>query len=424
MNIIAKIKFILFFYKGLNRNFKIIGFGRRVPEVYVTEKILEKYSFADGFRSLGLVVQGLRRELLDGALKKFDFPQGKVIFCGASANNEREFQYFSENFSFLDSDALYSKENNISFAEQSRSKRSAKAKSVFYLVFALSVIYLLRIRVCPVSYKYLVSYARLFGWVYLSSIGRVKAARLAVVANDHTDFPVAFSMVMQLLGVKTLYVQHAEVTEGFPALDFDYSILRNERSRKIYESIAPIGDNVFIIPRVFELPNFHKLLDAPPARVRLVVYLSSVFDEVQVCRCVEALQSNPQVASVAIKRHPRVPAEKIQSIAAVDVLDAVPSYEHIALVSNSSVAIELLEAGVRVYQYFCLDDVPPDYYGFVKDGITPEVVADNLYASFWAGDFYNKDWLPRFKLYSPAVDEEWRAVLLEAQGKVGALIRG
>lgn len=422
MKLFAAIKFVALFYKGLERNFKIINYGR-VPEIYVTEKAAEKYPFAQGFRSIGAVVKNLRRELLTGAVRSFNYPSAPAIFCGASANNEREFKFLSEAMSSAVPSLTYERENNISFVELGRAKRSSRAQVIFVLVFILSVVYALRIKICPTSYKYLVSYARIFGWVYLSSVDRAGAVKLAVVANDHTDFPVAFSMVMQLLGVRTLYVQHAEVTEKFPALDFDYSILRNERSRRIYEKIAPTHKDIFIIPRVFELPNLHKLLDRPPANAHVVIYLSSVFDGAQVCKCVDALGNNPKIISVSIKRHPRVPAENIHSVVNVAVLDAVPAHEHIALVPNSSVAVELLEAGVRVYQYFPLDNVPPDYYGFVRDGVTRELSGDDLRSDFWCDDFYNKNWLSRFKMYSPAVDGEWRSVLLEAQDKIGALLR-
>ncbi|MDD0842202.1 hypothetical protein [Pseudomonas sp. Gutcm_11s] len=423
MKVIAAIRFIFFFYKGLERNFKIINYGQ-VPEIYITEKVTEKYFFAKGFRSIGAVVKNLMRHLLSGAVRRFDIPAAQVLFCGASRNNEREFQYFAETFSSPGVNFRYSRESNISFVEQIRSRHSLKTRFVFALIFVLSLLYVLRIKICPTSYKYLVSYARLFGWIYLSSVGRVNATnKLAVVANDHTDFPVAFSMVMQIIGVQTLYVQHAEVTEKFPALDFDYSILRNVRSHRTYEAISPVRGRVFVVPRVFELSGIGRLSKPAPVNVHVVVYLSSVFDEVQVHACVEALRGNPKVITVSVKRHPRVPVEAIRAVVDVEVLDAVPEYEHIAVVPNSSVAIELLEAGVRVYQCFALDSVTPDYYGFVRGGITRELILDDLRASFWNDGFYGTDWLPKFKIYSPAVDEEWRAVLLEAQRTIGAVLR-
>lgn len=422
MKVIVAIRFIFFFYKGLERNFKIINYGQ-VPEIYITEKVTEKYFFAKGFRSIGAVVKNLMHDLLSGVVRKFNLPVAQVLFCGASRNNEREFQYFAEAFSSPGVNFRYSRESNISFVEQTRSRHSSKTRLVFALIFILSVLYVLRIRICPTSYKYLVSYARLFGWIYLSSVGRVEAAKLAVVANDHTDFPVAFSMVMQLLGVQTLYVQHAEVTEKFPALDFDYSILRNVRSHRTYEAISRVRGRVFVVPRVFELPGIGRLSKPAPVDVHVVVYLSSVFDEAQVCACVEALRGNPNVISVSVKRHPRVSVEEIHAVVDIEVLDAIPDYEHIAVVPNSSVAIELLEAGVRVYQCFALDRVTPDYYGFVRGGITRELMLDDLCASFWNDGFYGADWLPKFKIYSPGVDEEWRAVLLEAQITIGAVLR-
>jgi len=39
----------------------------------------------------------------------------------------------------------------------------------------------------------------------------------------HSPKPVAFTKVAQYLGLETIYIQHAEVTENFPALDFETS---------------------------------------------------------------------------------------------------------------------------------------------------------------------------------------------------------
>src|SRR5690606_10483271 len=61
-----------------------------------------------------------------------------------------------------------------------------------------------------------------------------------VQANDHSPVRVALSMVMKALGVPRVYLQHAEVTEHFPELDFEYSVLRNRQSLKTYESIGPV----------------------------------------------------------------------------------------------------------------------------------------------------------------------------------------
>src|SRR5690606_28826483 len=76
----------------------------------------------------------------------------------------------------------------------------------------------------------------------------VKPAVL-IQANDHSPSRVALSMIMKGLGVPRVYLQHAEVTQHFPPLDFECSVLRNEQSRDTYEAIGPLHGQVYVIPR-------------------------------------------------------------------------------------------------------------------------------------------------------------------------------
>ena len=89
----------------------------------------------------------------------------------------------------------------------------------------------------------------------------------------------------------------------------------------------------------------------------------------------------------------------------------VPEFDHVAIVANSSVVIELLDVGIKVYQCFSLDDIPKDYYGFVDQGISCEVFIAELPNIFWKNVFFDQLWFERFAKYSPNVNDDWKKEL-------------
>ena len=88
-------RLIYFYFKGLNRNFKIINYGD-VPSIYNSSAILERYAFADGsVKSYFLSVFEMAVHLLRGSQKIYVLPCSKLAYCGGSKNNEREFSFFA-----------------------------------------------------------------------------------------------------------------------------------------------------------------------------------------------------------------------------------------------------------------------------------------------------------------------------------------
>ncbi|EHK54143.1 hypothetical protein MAXJ12_26778, partial [Mesorhizobium alhagi CCNWXJ12-2] len=72
---------------------------------------------------------------------------------------------------------------------------------------------------------------------------------MLVLANDHMPVHIAISMAMKSVGVPRLYLQHAEVSEAFPPLDFEFNLLRSQKSLDTYRAIGEIEGKVYIVPR-------------------------------------------------------------------------------------------------------------------------------------------------------------------------------
>lgn len=417
-------RFIYFYFQGLERNFKIIKYGD-VPEVYVNPVIQERYSFArSGFLSYLRVLKELARHLLRPAQKFYKVPCSDVIFCGGSANNEREFNFFSALLVHSVPQVKYGRESNLSFVASSEFKKKLSERVISALLLALCCIYIFRIKLNPTSFKYLFFYSKIYLQVFFSFERFGSLPKALVVANDHTDFPVVADMVMKYFHIPVIYVQHAEISEAFPSLNFDISLLRNQRSLEKYQAIGRVKGDIYIIPRTNDVSNASRILGAMVvAPIHVVLYLSSVYDESVVRSCIERLSNNPSVNRVSIKRHPRTPAEELKNVFDIEVLDGVFSEDHVAIVPNSSVVVELLARGIRVFQYFALDNIRPDYYGFVADGITTYITYQDLLVDFWRVEFYSSDWLERFFRYSAIDDDSWSQQVQLLSSKIQHVLR-
>lgn len=405
------IRLTILFFKGLERNFKIIRYGD-VPAVYNSPVLLERYAFADGsFRGYVLSIRELAKHLLRRSVKIYSIPDSGVMFCGGSRNNEREFEFLTRLISGQGSCARYEQTLNLSFVDATEKIKLISDKLLSIAFFLFCICYLFRIKLGPISLKYLIAYSKIFLQVVSSYQRYPLRTRLMVVANDHTDFPVATAMVMQYYRVPVVYLQHAEVSSSFPPLDFDISILRNEKSRDKYAAIGKVRGDIFIVPRAQSSNIQHVCRVKEQERAAVVLYLSSVYMFSEVEKCISTLLSNKRVTTVGIKPHPRADLELLKGLGGVSIYSDIPEFDHVAIVPNSSVSVELFEKGIPVFQYFELDDVEPDYYGFVRDGIARQVSLGDLVDAFWITDFYGADWLYRFRKYSPAADDSWRTSL-------------
>lgn len=238
--------------------------------------------------------------------------------------------------------------------------------------------------------------------IAFSSPGAIKPTAL-IQANDHSPVRVALSMVMKGMGIPRVYLQHAEVSRHFPELDFEFSVLRNEYSRQIYSAIAQPKGKIYVIPR--ERGDFARDRLATPRGkgINVVIYPTSRVDLNGLRHVLSELKSNNAVTKVFIKQHPAslVNLNEVVSTYAPTLIDSIPAQDHVALVGNSSVVIELLHQGIPVYQNFDFDPVQPDYYGFVRRGLTIPVAHAELSTIFWRPYELNDTWREAYAHWNP-----------------------
>lgn len=76
-------------------------------------------------------------------------------------------------------------------------------------------------------------------------IGKYKP-KVLILANDHLEMNRLLMEVANDKGVKTMYVQHASVTDKFPPLQFTYSMLDGEDSFLKYKGVGGMRGNIYL----------------------------------------------------------------------------------------------------------------------------------------------------------------------------------
>lgn len=339
-------------------------------------------------------------------------PEFPGIACdGKTHNNLREFQFFERICApagIRISDRNYGQCQTVSISKLQPEEAAAHEA----ITADVAAYYQERSDIAASLVRQQILYSRSF-FTFLLSFSRPGAVlpSALVQANDHSPASVALSMVFKGMGVPRIYLQHAEVTPNFPALDFEYSVLRNQQSQQTYASVAPPAGQVYVIPRYEEPFARDRLSQERGTDVRVVLYPTSrvLLDELRAI--VGALNDNPAVGRVMIKQHPGAAKRLDHALEglAVELVDELPTEDHVAIVGNSSVAIELLHRGVPVYQNFAFDPVSRDYYGLVAGGVTREVTTRNLTGKFWRTYAITSDWLDRYVRLDPTASTDYQA---------------
>ncbi|MBX7460386.1 hypothetical protein [Qipengyuania huizhouensis] len=237
---------------------------------------------------------------------------------------------------------------------------------------------------------------------------------LLCVASDHSPVAMALLFLARRMGVKTCYIQHAPVTESFPPLNYDLSLLYDQSSVAAYERSArargvAMDENIEILPPYGEEFQ-HPKVKQPPYTVGIC--LSSIPQVERVTKLVDQIGSKPSVSGVLIRCHPRFRLEISRSQAGSSVslqeqgqsLASFLDEVDIVLVPNSGVAMEALHRGRPTFFTDGMDELPSDYYGFVEEGVLPEFRMQFLEDAGAAMAHFDASWKARFANHDATVE--------------------
>ncbi|WP_414471767.1 hypothetical protein [Microvirga sp. M2] len=339
-------------------------------------------------------------------VREYDVAQADICFFGKTGNNLKEFKFLQK---ILDEQGVqYTCCYFLDDFECTKRKLSGLSKPLLDSVHRDTERWLQSVASITGAqlFRHLQYTGAYLNVMYSYSGKDYLLPRIAVVANDHAPLQVGFAMAMETLGVPVIYMQHAEVSGAFPPLDFTAAVLRNQVSLDRYRNAGRVKGRVFVVSRNFDGGSFQKVPEKLIDQAIVGIYPTSHCDPAAIRRAIDSLGRNPAVADYFVKPHPNSATVFTDEDARhFRVRSAAPDEDHVAIVGNSSVVVDLLGRGHPVYQLFELDRIEPDYYGFVKLGLVPAIAPAALAQKFWDDGFYRQEWLQRVSQYEPSIRE-------------------
>lgn len=203
--------------------------------------------------------------------------------------------------------------------------------------------------------------------------------KILIVSNDHEPFMRSFIFQAHNHGVKTLYSQHASVSEYFPPLVFDYSFLDGQESYLKYKSIDNIDGKVFLVGS----PRFDVITQLPRQISNLIGIAIKRKDDVgKILELINKLKANGY-HNIVIRPHPQMMKQNPDLSIYTDIgckvsnpLEENPfsfnSRLSFLIAGASSIHLEaaLMHIPSAIFS-FRTNENNLDYYGYAKMGLTP-----------------------------------------------------
>ncbi len=209
--------------------------------------------------------------------------------------------------------------------------------------------------------------------------------RFVIVSKDHNVSNRSLLALARQRGIKTVYMQHASVSNLFPAINVDYAFLDGFSAYETYlkcETNFPKTDNLLKNRKVI-LSGQKKSLrraDNVLSSDLIGVAVNALDHPEDIRRCVENL--NSEKFGTIVRFHPGMAKKTVSLLKASLNTNTIgysdPNEESVgeflgrisALVAgNSSIHLESALCGVpSIYHEISTTDMP-DYYGYVQNGV-------------------------------------------------------
>lgn len=208
------------------------------------------------------------------------------------------------------------------------------------------------------------------------------APKAIILANDHNPDHRILLALARKYNIASIYLQHAHVTKLFPPLQMDYALLSGYASRDVYSSTQQTPWKLLNLPGQTQI-KFIGVLPSIPRFVnkcnRKVAGLATnlTHDTDKISLVLSELESKNW--KVIHRLHPRETrfiegqtTTNVTTCSAPEVpIDEYLKSIDILFTCNSSITLQAALAGVPVYELPSLSPgVQPDYYEFVKNGIS------------------------------------------------------
>ena len=235
--------------------------------------------------------------------------------------------------------------------------------------------------------------------------------KAVLVSTDSNPYGLGLAFAAKQRGLPAFYIPHGHIPDGPPRLHFDLSLLDGEALRQLYEESGPIaGDVAFKGCEGERRPmQAERLRRRPPS---VGIFLSLVTDWPRLGRLIADLQRTLQPRQLLIRLHPNElvrPPDAVTHFGRWDnlvisygeqVLLADAEQCDFVLAGNSSCHLTLLKYGIPTVYVEGMDDVPRDFYRFLRHRIVPEYDrVDQIDLDGLAAFYEDPDWMRRFGFF-------------------------
>ena len=222
-------------------------------------------------------------------------------------------------------------------------------------------------------------------YIYLKIVN----PKLIVLSNDHNSNMRILIYIAEKLKIKTVYIQHASVSNYFPPLNqFNLALLDGQYSKDIYSSIGSLPEQTFLVG-VNKFDNYKRKVisfknqEPQSKQLKVGIALNPLYCEAKLKKLVFSLQE--QAVEIVIRLHPiqfKVASILLNSLKEFKFKLSDPIIEKPAdFILNANCVIAgnsgiLLETAIlnKAAIYYDLDSIPHDYYQFVSNGIALELM--------------------------------------------------
>jgi hypothetical protein len=214
-------------------------------------------------------------------------------------------------------------------------------------------------------------------------------AEVVIVANDHDVKCECFTLAAKAENKKSIYIQHANVSDKFPPLIHNYVFLYGKDSLNKYNQIGKSSSKVFLVGN----PKFDKFLKLASHKsqnqIQIGIAVNFIDDYSMVEELVNFLQANFPENKLILRPHPGdIRFKDFKALCRLKEIQFSNSLEedsfnflsniYILIAGESSIHLEAALLNVSsIYASFFADyKLIFDDYGFCKNGLINHVSED------------------------------------------------
>lgn len=256
----------------------------------------------------------------------------------------------------------------------------------------------------------------------------IKNPQYLIMANDHSDINVGVLHAAINHQITTIYFQHANVSDIFPPMTFDYAFLYSEIAADVYRKIYPTKTSMICVGNMkadgFIQINQERIFDRN--NLRIVLCVNTVAEIQTYMSLANKLSDLDNVKLIKFRLHPYLmkfqmdfnnPKIIISNSKKESSFECFKDID-LNIAGNSSIIEEALFTDTPTV-YFDLDKKMSDYYGYVKNQI---VIASLKNADAVIGFIKNYD-LPisvisKAAIYSSSINTKLTGKTSELVGKI------